>query len=313
MNIKFLNMANSQLPDSLLNGALALGEIRHLRELEDLNDEYLKDVQIVLATGGSQLSSELLDNMPNLKLVACCSVGYDKIDVLDLKRRGIHCTHTPDVLNDDVADLAIAMLLNVSRSLIDAQKYIELGNFGKYSFPLSTAVRGLKVGVAGMGRIGKEIAARLVAFKTEIAYTALNKKDDLPYTYFDNIKDLATWADVLILAMPACKENYHIVDNEILHELKDGIIINIARGSLIDTEALIEALQSGLIKGAGLDVFEHEPHVPSDLIAVDNVVLSPHIGSATVKTRTAMGNLALANIKAFLEGKELITEVLETK
>ena len=313
MNIKFLNMANSNLPSSLIDGIQDLGEIRHLRDLEDLNDEYLQDVQIVLATGGSQLSSELLDNMPNLKLVACCSVGYDKIDVQDLKKRGIHCTHTPDVLNDDVADLAIALLLNVSRSLVDAQKYIELGNFGKYEFPLTTALRDLKVGVAGMGRIGKEIAARLVAFKTKIAYTAHHKKDDLPYTYFDNIKDLATWSDALILAMPACKENFHIVNKDILDELKDGIIINIARGSLIDTEALIEALQSGHIKGAGLDVFEHEPYVPSDLIAVFNVVLTPHIGSATHKTRTAMGNLVLANIKAFLNGKDLLTEVLETK
>ncbi|SPT69833.1 Glyoxylate/hydroxypyruvate reductase B [Anaerobiospirillum thomasii] len=312
--VRFLNMANQSLPQWLLQEVGRRGEVKNKRDLDkDELYEYMQHVDIVLASGGSTITADDIKAMPKLRLITDCAVGYDKIDVAACKEHGVHVTHTPGVLNNDVADLAVGLLINVTRSLVAAHKYIENGNWGKTLFPLSTSMSDLKVGLAGIGSIGQEIAKRLEPFKTHIGYFARHRHDDLPYTYFEKIVDLAQWCDALIIIMPASKDNYHIVDDKVLDALKDGFLINVGRGSLVDTQALIDALESGHIKGVALDVFENEPHVPSSFLHMDNVVITPHIGSATQRTRRIMGQMVLDNIDAFLSGRELVNEVKETR
>ena len=241
-------------------------------------------------------------------------VGYDGIDVNEAIKRNIFISHTPNVLNDDVANTAVALLMNTTRQMIEAQKFIERKDWENGAvMPLGVSFTGLKVGIAGLGRIGKEIAARLEAFKCDIAYFAHGKKD-VSYKFFASLSDMASWCDALIIAMPSTKETFHCVNEEILQKLgPNGFLVNIARGALVDTDALIKALDNKIIAGAGLDVFEQEPKVPQELFNRPNVVLTPHIGSATTYTRMEMAKLVLANIDAFIAGKNLITKVPGTR
>ena len=270
---------------------------------------------IVVASGGSKFQAADFASCPQLKAIVCFSVGYDGIDVNSAIAHNVFVTHTPHVLNDDVANTALMLLLNCTRAAKTAQEYIERGAWGKSSaLPLTTSIGGKKLGIAGLGRIGKEIAARAAAFKMEIGYFGRHQQTDVAYQYFGSLKDLATWCDVLVLAMPASSENRHCVDLEIMKALgPNGFLINIARGSLVNTDDLITALNSNYIAGAGLDVFEQEPHVPEALQGRSNVSLLPHLGSATKETRRAMAQLVIANLDAILQGKEVITPVPGTR
>lgn len=270
---------------------------------------------IVVASGGSSFTEEDFATCPKLRAIVCFSVGYDRIDIKAAIAHNVFVTHTPDVLNDDVANTAMMLMLNCTRQFKEAQDYIERDAWGHEApFPLTTSICRKKIGIAGLGRIGREIAARAAAFKMKIGYYGRHRQDGVDYEYFGSLKELAQWCDVLVLAMPATPENYHCVNYDILKALGPrGFLINIARGSLVDTTELINALDQGMIAGAGLDVFEQEPGLPRDLCHRPNVALLPHLGSATNETRNSMAELVIANLDAILEEREVITPVPGTR
>ena len=269
----------------------------------------------VIASGGTRFQKEDYDSCPQLKGIVCFSVGYDKIDVKEAIARNVFLTHTPDVLSDEVANTALMLLLTTTRQCKAAQDYIEEGVWGLApAFPLTTSIGGKKLGIAGLGRIGKEIASRALSFKMEVGYYGRHPQADITYPYFSSLAELAKWSDVLLLAMPATADNKHCVNKEILEQLgQQGYLINIARGSLVDTAALIAALDQGTIAGAGLDVFENEPQVPEALWHRPNVILQPHVGSATKETRLAMANLVITNLDAILHHEAVRTPVPGTR
>jgi lactate dehydrogenase-like 2-hydroxyacid dehydrogenase len=242
-------------------------------------------------------------------MVATCGVGYDNLPLDYLKERGIKASNTPGVLNDAVCELAIGMMFGLLRRIPEAQDFVKSAEWSKGLFQLTTTLAGKRIGIAGMGRIGQDLAERLLPFKVKIAYSGPNPKD-LPYTYFNKVKDLAAACDVVFLACPATPETEKMINAEVLEALgPNGYLINIARGSVVDETALLYALQHKKIAGAALDVFENEPNPNAAFFKLDNVLLTPHIGSATLETRMAMTNLAVDNLEAFFNQQPLLTEV----
>ncbi|MBS0447249.1 MAG: 2-hydroxyacid dehydrogenase [Proteobacteria bacterium] len=271
-------------------------------------------IQGIAASGESKVGAALFDRMPQLRIVSVMGVGYDGIDVAAAKERGIVVTHTPGVLNDDVADLAIALMLGVARGIGASDRYVRAGRWPEGPRPLARKVSGARLGLVGMGRIGQAIALRAAAFGMTIAYTARSAKPDLPYRYFESPRALAAETDFLVVITPGGAGTRKLIDASVLAALgPKGYVINVARGSVIDEAALVAALQNGTIAGAGLDVFENEPHVPQALWTMDRVLLTPHIGSATAETRHAMADLARANLEAYFAGRPLPTPVPECR
>ena len=272
--------------------------------------ESLKDkIDAIAVMGGTKVSSELIKKLPNLKIIANYGVGYDAVDVEQATLHNVKVTNTPNVLNDEVADTAVALTLCVYKNISSANNFLLEKKWLKSEFPLSKKFSGTKFGILGMGRIGKTIAKRIEAFNCEICYHSRNKKD-VKYKYFSKLEELAEYVDTLCVITPGGEETKHLVNSNILQKLgKNGFLINIARGSVIDQQALIHALQNKIICGAGLDVFENEPNVPDDLMNLDNVILTPHIGSATVETRYDMGKLVYDNVVQMLTKKSTISPV----
>jgi lactate dehydrogenase-like 2-hydroxyacid dehydrogenase len=267
--------------------------------------------QIIATTGGRGAEASVMKQLPHLKLVACFGVGVDAIDLAYCKQNGIQVSNTPDVLTEDVADMALALLLAAVRQIPQGDRFVREGRWLKAGMPLTQTLQRRKVGIVGMGRIGQAIAARCVPFNCEIAYMGPRKKSGVSFTYYESIVDLAQWADVLIAACPGGPSTSKLINAQAISALgKDGIFVNISRGSVVDQEALLTALQSGALGGAGLDVFNDEPNVPSAFFDLPHVVLQPHQGSATFDTRAAMGQLTLDNISAFVAGKNLVTPVI---
>ncbi|MBK9604905.1 MAG: 2-hydroxyacid dehydrogenase [Betaproteobacteria bacterium] len=261
--------------------------------------------------GGSLAPVELLDRLPNLKIISVFGVGYDGVPVDYCRGRGIKVGHTPDVLTDDVADVALALTLTLSRQFHLANRYVQAGDWPRRPLPLSTSVTGKTAGILGLGRIGKAIARRLEACGMKVGYHG-RAAQTVPYTYYPTLSGMADAVDFLIVACPGGPATKNMVNAEVLAALgAQGKIVNIARGSIIDEAAMIKALQAGTLGGAGLDVFANEPHVPAELLAMDNVVLFPHVGSATKETRKAMGDLTLANLAAYFAGKALVKLIPE--
>lgn len=261
-------------------------------------------------------SEKDMDKLPRLRLIAVCGVGYDGVDVLTAKSRNIQVTHTPDVLTEDVADLAFGLLLAAGRKIIQADKYVRGGFWAaRGEMPYNRRVNGAKVGILGLGRIGLAIARRCRAFDMEIAYHNRSVRKDVDYSFYSKLTELAGWSDYLVVATPGGAETRHIVNSEVMSALgKNGILINIGRGSNIDQEALIGALKEGVIGGAALDVIDGEPEVPLELLELeDNLILQPHQASATFETRQAMVDLTLANVDAFYSNQSLLTLVPECK
>ena len=267
-----------------------------------------------LAPGShAHIDGALFDRLPNLEIVSNMGVGYDTIDAKEAGRRGIIVTNTPDVLTEEVADLAIGLLLSTIRHLPQVDRHLRAGKWLKGPYPLTPTLRGRKIGILGLGRIGKAVAKRLEGFGVEISYHGRSRQADVPYRYEPTLKALATHCDVLLSVAPGGKETNGIIDGEILKALgPDGILINVGRGSVVDEPALIEALRSKTIRTAGLDVFVDEPRVPAELIAMDHIVLLPHVGSASVETRRAMGQLVVDNLVSWFSGKGPVTPVAET-
>lgn len=271
-------------------------------------------IRAICGSGESKVSAELMARLPALEIVSIMGVGYDGVDVAAAKARGVMVAHTPDVLNDDVADLALALMLNVARRIPQADQYVRQGKWPSGPMPLARKMSSARLGLVGMGRIGQAIADRAKAFGMSIAYTARSAKAGLPYAFHARVADLAAASDFLVVITPGGAATRKLIDAEVLRALGPaGYLVNVARGSVVDEAALIEALQRGSIAGAGLDVFENEPNVPEALRALDNVVLVPHIGSATVQTRHAMAARAFANLEAHFAGQPLPSAVPECR
>lgn len=263
-----------------------------------------------IAAGGG-VSAEMMDKLPNLGIIANFGVGYDNIDIEAATARGIKVTNTPDVLSDEVADLAIALMLAASRRMIKADRYARSGDWEKHGkMAFTQKVTGKRLGILGLGRIGLEVARRAEGFKMDIAYHTRTPKD-CSYKYYENLQDMAENSDIMIAIVPGGAATHHIVSEQILEALgPTGIFVNVARGSVVDEDAMIRVLKDGRLGAAGLDVFDQEPKIPSELKEMqDNVVLQPHHASATHDTRDAMGQMVTDNIQAFLSGKPLITPV----
>ena len=265
--------------------------------------------QAILIRSNTKLPEELIKQIPSIRMVATCGVGYDNLPLAYFKEQGIRASNTPGVLNDAVCELAIGMMLALLRKLPEAQEYVKSTAWSKAPFKLTTTLAGKRIGIVGMGRIGQDLAKRLEPFKVEIAYSGPHKKS-LPFAYYQHVRDLAKICDVLFLACPSTPATNKLVNAEVLEALgPDGFLINIARGSVVDENALLDALQHKKIAGAALDVFENEPNPNVAFLSLDNVLLTPHIGSATSETRIAMTNLAIDNLEAFFKQQPLPSEV----
>lgn len=267
-------------------------------------------VRAAVIFGATVVSEELLDQLPALEIISVFGVGYDGVPLDYCRQRGLRLTNTPDVLTDDVADIAVALTLMCSRQLVQAERFAREGTWQRGPFPLTRAVRGKVAGILGLGRIGRAIATRLQAHGMSIAYHG-RKPQQVDWQYVPTLLDLAEKSDFLIVACPGGPETQHLVDAAVLQALgPEGTVINIARGSVIDETALVAAIETGTIRGAGLDVFENEPHIPAALVASDRMVLLPHVGSGTLETRREMADLCVRNVACHFSGLHLPTPVL---
>ena len=309
-------------PDLLMVGAvhrptqIALENaytVHKLWEAQD-RDAFLasvaEKVTAVSTTGSRGIDDATMGKLPKMKVIAHFGVGYDSVDVDAATRRGIVLTNTPDVLTEDVADIALALMLAAIRRLAQGDRYVRSGAWLKGPMALAPSVQGKVVGIVGLGRIGKAIAKRCEAFNLTIAYTGRTRQAGVAYAYWPDALSLAREVDILIVAAPGGDSTRGLINRAVLEALgPEGTVVNIARGSLIDEPAMIEALKTGKLGAAGLDVFDKEPQVPAELLALDNVVVQPHVGSATHTTRLAMGQLVIDNLAAFFAGKPLVTPV----
>lgn len=268
-------------------------------------------IKAIAFKGHKPFSGAAMDLFPDLGVIANYGVGYDAIDVDAASARGIRVTNTPDVLSDDVADLAVAMLIAQCRTMMKAEAHVRSGSWAKQGeIPLNRKVSGATAGIVGLGRIGREIADRLAAFKMDIHYHSRSEKETPGWTYHSDPVSLAKAADFLVVALVGGPETEGYVSKEVIDAMGPrGVLVNISRGTTVDEAALLDALEQGRIVGAGLDVFLNEPDIDPRFAALDNVVLQPHQGSGTRETRRDMAILQLDNIRAFLDGKPLITPV----
>jgi lactate dehydrogenase-like 2-hydroxyacid dehydrogenase len=276
-------------------------------------DRLAPQVRAVAASGDSAVPGELIARLPSLEIISVMGVGYDGVDVAAARARGVMVTHTPDVLNDEVADTALGLMLCAARQLPQADRWVREGRWEKEGpMPLARRMSGARLGLVGMGRIAKAIAYRAQAFGMSIAYTARSAKSDLPYRFVPTPASLAAEVDFLVVITPGGPGTRKLIDAAVLEALgPKGILVNVARGSVVDEAALIDALERGVIGGAGLDVFEDEPRVPPRLRALPHVVLAPHVGSATTQTRQAMADLAFDNLVRHFAGQPVRTPVPE--
>jgi lactate dehydrogenase-like 2-hydroxyacid dehydrogenase len=280
-------------------------------ELADLDPADAGAVRVAVTSGLWGVRAEHLDRLPNLGAVVNFGVGYDTTDVAEARRRGVVVSNTPGVLTDCVADTTVWLVLDTMRRLSAADRFVRRGEWEAGRVPaLARRVTGARVGILGLGRIGQAVARRLAGFDTDLAYTGRSEKPGVPYRFVPDLVDLAREVDVLVVAAAGGDSSRHLVDRTVLDALgPDGFLVNVARGSVVDEEALVAALEAGRLAGAGLDVFADEPHVPEALLARDDVTLLPHVGSGTVETREAIGELALANVHQFLRDGSLLTPV----
>lgn len=267
------------------------------------------DIRALVANGESTVTRDFIAQLPALEIIAVLGVGYDGIDVTAARERGIQVTHTPDVLTDDVADFAMALLLGIARNTRVADQFTRSGAWTQGPFPFSRKVSGARLGIIGLGRIGKAIAHRAQAFDMSIAYTG-RQPQAVEHAYFPSAAQLAAAVDFLVVAVGGGAGTQHLVDAQVLDALgPQGYLINVGRGSVVDEQALAQALAEGRLAGAALDVFESEPRPLPELFALENVLLTPHMASATADTRRAMADLVMANLQAWQTGAALPTPV----
>jgi lactate dehydrogenase-like 2-hydroxyacid dehydrogenase len=302
----------SRFPKALM---LRIGEQFELMDAagkppaEVFTAEQLSPIRAMITAGGTPLGGAMMDMMPKLGAIVCYGTGYDGVDLAAAAKRKITVGHSPAANAAAVADLAVTLMLAVTRRLLPADNYVRSGNWSAAKpSPLlrpQAGNPGRKVGIYGMGEIGRKIASRVAAFETEVAYFS-RSRHDVPYQYLPSLEALAEWCSVLMVAVRAGTDTNHAVDANILRKLgKDGYVVNISRGSVIDQAALVTALADGSVAGAGLDVYEKEPHAPDELTGFPNVVLTPHVGGHTLDSHTAMQDCVIANLEAFFAGQSL--------
>jgi hydroxypyruvate reductase len=278
--------------------------------LKDFPADVAERTRIVVTTGGGGADAALIGALPNLGLIAVGTAGYEAVDLEAAAKRGIAVTHTPDVTANDVADLAFGLLIAVARRIAEAERFIRAGHWQAGGMDFGTRVSGKRLGIVGLGAIGRTIAKRAQGFDIDVAYNGPHRKSDVSYAYHAEVVDLARTVDFLIVSCPGGSETEGLIDRSVLMALgPEGILVNVSRGSVVDEVALVGVLSDGGLGGAGLDVFADEPRVPAKFIAMENVILAPHVGSATPETRAAMTDLAIANMHAYLAGRPLLTPV----
>lgn len=276
---------------------------------EVFSADELKDIRALITAGGQSLKADVMDSLPALGAIICYGTGYDGVDFKAAAERGIVVGNSPGANAASVADLALTLMLAVTRRILPADQYLREGGWSSAKpSPLMAPLAGnpgRKVGVYGMGEIGRKIASRVAAFETEVAYYS-RSRHDVPYQYMSSLEALVEWCDVLMVAVRAGPDTQHIIDADMLKKLgANGYVVNISRGSVIDQAALVAALTDKTIAGAGLDVFEKEPHAPDALTALPNVVLTPHIGGHTLDSHVSMQDCVIANLTAFFVGEKL--------
>ncbi len=286
--------------------------VHRLYEADD-RDSFLQAVGDSIrgiATPG-QADRSIMDACPNAEIISSFGVGYDGIDAPYAKSRDIIVCNTPGVLDDEVANTAIALLLATTRRVVAYDRYVRKGRWAAEGDPpLTRGLAGKTIGIVGLGRIGATIAKKLAVFHCDIVYHTRHRRDDQPYRYFAELVEMAAASDAMIVITPGGSATQHLINRAVIDALgPEGTLINVARGSVVDEEALVAALVEGRLGAAGLDVFANEPHVPAALMAMDNVVLQPHQGSATVETRRAMGDLVIDNLAAHFAGKPALTPI----
>ena len=271
--------------------------------------DQLADIRAMITAGGTPLGGDMMDRLPSLGAIVCYGTGYDGVDRAAAAKRNIVVAHSPGANAASVADIAVILMLTATRRLLVADNYVRSGDWAAAKpSPMmrpQAGMPGRKVGVYGMGEIGRKIARRVAAFEAEVGYFS-RSCHDVPYQYFPTLEALADWCSVLMIAVRAGADTHHVVNADILRRLgEDGYVVNIARGSVIDQDALVKALADKTIAGAGLDVYAREPHAPDALTAFPNVVLTPHIGGHTLESHLAMQDCVIANLSAFFAGKPL--------
>ncbi len=292
--------------------------VRRLWEAEDA-EAFLQEVAPhvrAIATGAHYAVDEkFIDRFPKLEIIANFGVGYDTVDASYCGRKGVVVTNTPDVLTEEVADTALGLLLMTVRELSKAERWVRDGNWaGKGPFPLTkSTLRERSLGILGLGRIGRAIARRAEAFDMQVHYHGRNQQAGVDYTYHPTLAGMAEAVDTLMVVAPGGESTFHLVGERVFDALgPKGVLINVGRGSVVDEKALIQALAQGTIEAAGLDVFENEPHVPQELLDLPNVVVLPHVGSASQHTRDGMGRLVVDNLSGWFETGRVLTPVSET-
>lgn len=272
--------------------------------------QHSQSIRAVVGNGSHGADSTLIESLPCLEIISSHSSGLDKIDLVKCKEKGIKVTSTPDTLTDEVADLAISLILATLRRICTCDQFVRNGLWKHKDFKLTTKVSGKSVGIIGLGRIGSAIAKRLEAFGSPISYYSRSEKPNSGYKFYPNVIELASNCEILVIACSLTEATHHIINRKVIDALgPKGFLINIGRGGHVDEPELVSALVEGRLGGAGLDVFEHEPEVPQQLIHLDNVVLTPHVGSCTVETREAVADLVVANLVAHFSNEPLLTPV----
>lgn len=309
-------------PDVLIHSAWYEPALARLDEIAVTHHLYKADDQAAfLAEHGPKCRAigtmhycpaSLIEAVPNLELILNFGVGFDGVDIPEATRRGVKVVNTPAVLNDCVADMALALTLSGRRHVVQADRYARAGRWpieGDYPYVLN--VHGTKVGILGLGRIGMEIAARCAAFKMDISYHQRTKRDDVAFTYYDDLVAMAADCDILIAILPGGEATRGLISEAVIEALgPDGLLVNVARGTVVDNDALARCLTDGRLGGAAIDVYPDEPNIPPALLEItDNLVLTPHMASATHYTRMAMGMVLYDNLQALIEGKPLLTPV----
>lgn len=296
-----------------LTAAFTVHQVEDKSEIDGLGEDVLGEVQGIATFGWAP--KELIDKLPRLKLISSFGVGYDGVAADYAASRGIIATHTPNVLNDDVANTTIALILTTMRRIVEQDKYLRDGRWLKEgNAPLTRSIRGKTVGIVGLGRIGEAIAEKLSVFKCDVVYHSRNEKPGVDYKYYGSLVDMAKDSDVLIAITPGGPATNKLINKDVIEALgPEGTLINVARGTVCDEDELVKALQDGRLGAAGLDVFEEEPKVPEALFGMDNVVLTPHVASATWETRQAMSDLVVENLVSYFKDGKPQTPVPESE
>jgi lactate dehydrogenase-like 2-hydroxyacid dehydrogenase len=306
---------NKPIVDNGFSDQFVLHHFETTHDLERLTPEVAAKVRGMAITYNTvRGDAKTLARFPKLEIVSAFGVGYDHVDAVYARDHNIMVTNTPDVLTEEVADIAMGLLIATLREFVKADRYLRSGLWQTQQFPLSVgSLRDRKVGMVGMGRIGQAIARRLDASKVPVVYHSRKPADGVSHKHYPDLIEMAKAVDTLVVIVPGGAGTAKMVNADVMKALGPrGVIINVARGTVVDEPALVAALKSGTILAAGLDVFEKEPNVPDELRAMQNVVLLPHIGSASVVTRNAMDQLVVDNLKAWFAGKPPLTPVAET-